>query len=295
MSDSLPSTQKVRRSPAVLLRAALLATVAYLAVVAALLICEDNLVFRPAAASLRWRENVPSPPFHDHYLLTRGGETIHARLFPSCAARGVALVCHSQNANLSICWPAASISEWHRATGQSVLLFDYPGYGRSTGKPSELGCYEAAEACWQWLTMQRGIAAEDVLIVGRSLGTAVAVDLASRHRPRALVLISPFTSIPDVAQARYPMLPAQLLMKNRFNSAARIHCCACPLLVFHGSEDWKVPVDLGKKLFEAAPQPHRFVLVKDAGHGDAAVADFFPALRQFLDELALRTAISHHN
>lgn len=256
----------------------------YTVVVLVLLALEDRFVFRPSSPADRWRGPAADCAFQDEYLRTAGGETIHARWFPCPGGRGAALFCHSQNGNLSICWPAESVKQWHRETGLSLLLFDYPGYGRSTGTPSEQGCYEAAEAAYNRLINEHKIAPADVLLVGRSLGTAVAVDLASRRPHRALILISPFTSIPDVAQTRYPFLPARLLMRNRFDSLSKIGRCSRPVLAVHGTEDGKVPFCLGKQLVEAAPGPRRLLIVPGAGHGDAVLATFFPTLRRFLDE-----------
>src|SRR5262249_37687114 len=112
---------------------------------------------------------------------------------------------------------------------------------------------------------------------------AVAVDLASRRPHRALVLLSPFTSLPDVAHSVCPFLPTSL-MRNRFDSLAKIRRCGQPLLIVHGTDDHVVPFALGEELFAAANEPKRFVTVVGAGHGENVVAGFFPALRNFLKE-----------
>ena len=173
---------------------------------------------------------------------------------------------------------------WQRELGVSVLIFDYPGYSRSGGKPTEAGCYAAAEAAYQWLTQVQGVRVERVLIYGRSLGTAVAVDLASRQPHRALVLVSPFTSLPDVVDRRYRLLPAQLLMHNRFASITKVGECKGPLLVVHGTADQQVPLALGKALVAAAPEPKRFLAIPGAGHGDCVKPAMFAALSVFLLE-----------
>jgi uncharacterized protein len=258
----------------------------YLLVVVVLLTLEDRFVFRPSTPADRWKEPPVSCTFQDECLRTAGGKTIHARWFPCPGGRGAALFCHSQNANLSICWPAESVRQWQHETGLSILLFDYPGYGRSDGRPSEQGCYDAASAAYQWLVEQQKISPTDILVVGRSLGTAVAVHLAGRLPHRALILISPFTSIPDVAQTRYPFLPARLFMRNRFDSLGRIGRCTRPVLIVHGTKDGMVPCCLGERLFEAANEPRRLHILSGAGHGDAVLAEFFPALRRFLAESA---------
>src|SRR5439155_1700348 len=111
-------------------------------------------------------------------------------------ARGVVLVCHSRAGNLSHAVRPDDVRRWHDEVGLSVLVFDYPGYGHSGGRPSEAGCYAAAEAAYEWLTEAQGIPPGQLLLLGRSLGSAVAVELASRRPYRALVLISPLTSMP---------------------------------------------------------------------------------------------------
>lgn len=267
-----------------LVRALIVLGAVYVSVILVLLALEDRFVFRPSTLEDRWREPASDCTFQEEYLRTAGGTPIHARWFPCPGGRGAVLFCHAQNANLSICWPAASVKQWHRETGRGVLLFDYPGYGRSGGTPSEQGCYEAADAAYNLLIEGHKIAPADVLLVGRSLGTAVAVDLASRRPHRALVLISPFTSLPDVPQTLYPILPARLLMRNHFDSLSKIGRCTRGVLVVHGTEDGRVPFCLGKRLLEAAPEPRRLLIGAGAGHGDAVLAEFFPALRRFLAE-----------
>jgi pimeloyl-ACP methyl ester carboxylesterase len=176
------------------------------------------------------------------------------------------------------------VQQWHRETGLSVLVFDYPGYGRSTGTPSEQGCYDAADAAFKNIVDEHQVTPTNVLLVGRSLGTGVAVELASRRLHRALVLVSPFTSIPDVAQAWCPLVPAALLMRNRFDSLSKIGECAGPIMIVHGSGDRRVPFSLGERLFQAVSERGRFLAVPGAGHGDDVLGGFFPALSQFLSD-----------
>jgi hypothetical protein len=114
----------------------------------------------------------------------------------------------------------------------------------------------------------------------------VAVDLAARRPHRALVLVSPFTSLPAVVQRLYPVLPARRLMRNRFDSAAKVGRCSRPVLVVHGTHDHLVPFAEGELLFEAANAPKRFVPVAGARHGDSVLAGFFPEVRRFLADTA---------
>ena len=118
------------------------------------------------------------------------------------------------------------------------------------------------------------------------LGAAVAVDLASRRPHRALILVSPFSSFPDVAQSHYPFLPARWLVHNRFDSLGKIGNCTAPLLIVHGTRDSTAPFAQAEKLFAAAGNPKRLVPVEGADHSDSVMAGFFPIVRQFLLDTA---------
>jgi hypothetical protein len=179
-----------------------------------------------------------------------------------------------------------AVADWQREIGVSVFIFDYPGYGRSEGSPSEAGCYAAADAAYEWLTESQHVSPGHVLLVGRSLGTAVAVDLAARKPHRALVLVSPVSSFPDAAQSHYPFLPARWLVHNRFDSLAKIGQCPGPVLIVHGTRDRTAPFAQGKRLFAAANEPKRFVARDGADHGDSVTTDFLPTLRRYLLETA---------
>jgi fermentation-respiration switch protein FrsA (DUF1100 family) len=245
---------------------------------------EDRLLFHPAPAARRWAAPPTGFEARDVAFRAADGTRLHGRWFPCPDARGAVLLCHSRAGNLSLELRAEALAGWQRAVGVSVFIFDYPGYGRSEGRPSEAGCYAAADAAYDWLTQR--VAARDVLICGRSLGTAVAVDLAARRPHRALVLVSPFTSLPAVVQRLYPVVPARLLMRNHFDSAAKVGRCSRPVLVVHGTCDHLVPFAEGERLFAAANEPKRFVPVAGARHDDSVLAGFFPEVRRFLAETA---------
>ena len=141
-----------------------------------------------------------------------------ARLVRSArAARATVLYCHGNGGNVAY-WADAARS-LHDRVGVSVMLFDYRGYGRSEGKPSEAGVLADARAARAWLAKRAGIAENQIVLMGRSLGGGVAVDLAAADGARALVLESTFTSMPDVARRCFRLLPVRLLMQTQFNSA----------------------------------------------------------------------------
>src|SRR5262249_20051937 len=141
--------------------------------------------------------------------------------------------------------------------GRSVLAYDYPGYGKSDGEPTEPGCYAAGEAAYRWLTDERKVPANRILLLGESLGGGVAVELASRFDHEALVLVFSFTSLPAAARCHYPWLPCGLLMSNRYDNLSKIGRCHRPVFITHGTADEIVPFRQGEELFAAANEPKR--------------------------------------
>ncbi len=175
-----------------------------------------------------------------------------------------------------------ALEPFHRL-GHGLLLLDYRGYGGSQGSPTEDGLYRDAEAAIAWLE-QHGDS--ELIYFGESLGCGVAVEMAVRHRPRSLILQSPYTSLVDVAKQRYFFLPVRLLMKDRFDTIDKIAEVTCPILMLHGARDGLVPPEIGERLFEAAPEPKRWVLIKGVGHNDMPVSPTYrEAIRQHLEGL----------
>lgn len=171
--------------------------------------------------------------------------------------------------------------------GLDVLLFDYRGYGRSQGSPSEEGTYRDARAARAELVAQRGVEPARIVYLGESLGGAVALELALRHPPRGLVLQSTFTGIRDMASVHYPFLP-RVLVPNAYPSLRRIRELRAPLLVLHGDADDIVPLSEGRRLFDAAPEPRRLHVFPHLGHNDlvsGAGPDFARVIAEWLDGL----------
>lgn len=154
--------------------------------------------------------------------------------------------------------------------GFGVVLAGYRGYGGNPGSPSEDGLARDARAAWQFVTDQWP--GHPVVLFGESLGAGVAVELATEHPPAALVLRSPFTSLPDVARVHYPFLPTGALLQDRYPSLDRIASVAAPLLVVAGSGDSIVPASQSRALYERADQPKQLVIVEGADHNDFELA-----------------------
>ena len=173
---------------------------------------------------------------------------------------------------------------FHRL-GFSVLIFDYRGYGRSTGKPSEAGLYQDAQAAWDHLTRQRGIPPGRIVLFGESLGGAMAAWLAAHGKAGALVLSSVLISAPALAADLYPWLPTRWLVRMRYDTRAALAEVNCPVLVAHSPDDEIIPFRHGKMLFGAAAEPKTFLQLA-GGHNDGFIflrAEWVDALAGFLN------------
>jgi fermentation-respiration switch protein FrsA (DUF1100 family) len=168
----------------------------------------------------------------------------------------------------------------------NVLVFDYRGYGRSEGRPSEAGIQQDARAALAWLNERTGTTPAETIYFGRSLGAAVAVELAVARDCRMLVLSNAFSSMPDVAANVYPWLPVRWLMRNRYPSLERIRECHQPLLQAHGTDDTLVPIAMARRLFEASPATRKkFVELEGEAHNDGYSIRFWQEFEQFITEI----------
>ncbi len=152
--------------------------------------------------------------------------------------------------------------------GYDVLLMDYRGYGGNPGRPSEAGILLDAEATVAYLESRPDVDPNKLVYFGESLGAAVAIGVALEHPPSALILRSPFTSLPDVARTHYPYLPAGLLLRDRYPSIDTIRSLDVPVLVAAGSRDTIIPIVQSRELHEAVPGMKRFVTIEGADHND---------------------------
>jgi hypothetical protein len=252
-----------------------------------LLALEDRFLFPGAAVARPWREPPGHLPVNELRFDSINGDLIYAWFSAPKGwqpRRGAVLFCHSNGSNLSRI--AHRAFRWRDPFGRAVLLYDYPGYGKSSGRPSESGCYAAGEAAFKWLVEVKGVPAKEVILVGESLGGAIAVELAARHTARLLVLHGAFTSFPDVAQARLPFYPSRYLVHNQMDNEAKIGLARCPVLIAHGTADSVVPFRQAERLFAAAPEPKRFIRLEGHGHGPPRKKDLFETVKQFLSETA---------
>ena len=218
----------------------------------------------------------------DVWLLTSDGVRLHAWWVMAPQASLVTLYLHGNAGNISHRFmPIRDIT----AAGSSVLMLDYRGYGRSEGSPSEHGLYADADAAYRYL-LDHGYRARHIVLQGESLGTAAAVDLAARKECAGVVLEAAFTSGRDVANTVLPVI-GPLLFRG-FDSKSKIATIRAPLLFFHGDRDEIIPLKLGRRLFEAAPEPKYFIEIPGAGHNDlveTAGSSYRERLHEFYGQL----------
>lgn len=215
-------------------------------------------------------------------LRTDDGETLHGWFVPGRHARATLIFFHGNAGHIGHRLHAL---RFFNELGLSVIMVDYRGYGKSTGKPSERGTAIDARAVWRHATADRGIEPRRIVLAGRSLGAAVAARLAAEVEPGALVLQSPFTSIPDLAADIYPWIPARWLARLDYPVTDYAASVKAPALVMHGADDEIIPPDHARRVYAALAGPKRLVWL-EGGHNDAWIRDraqYRQAMAGFLD------------
>jgi fermentation-respiration switch protein FrsA (DUF1100 family) len=244
---------------------------------------ERNAVFQPLRhPEGDWQPTVIRP--ENCLFFAADGTRLHGWYVPHPRPRATVLFCHGNAGNITL------LAEWlavlNRRHGLSVMAFDYRGYGCSEGEPSEEGILQDARAARDWLAQREHIPATAIVLMGQSLGGAVAVDLATKDGARGLVVMSSFTSLPDVATDHMPWLPARLVMDMRLESVEKLKSYSGgPLLVSHGDADEVIPVEHGERLFAAAKCQKWLVTTPGGRHNDPPSEEFHATLDQFLYSL----------
>jgi pimeloyl-ACP methyl ester carboxylesterase len=218
---------------------------------------------------------LPGLKFEDVQLTTKDNVNLAAWFVPAKdndqIDKGVILFCHGNGGNIS---NRISYLPIFRDLGLSTFLFDYRGYGKSEGKPSEEGTYADVEAAWQYLTQERQIPPQKIIIYGESLGGAIASYLAqkisqqdSKNSAGGLILASTFTSISDRAAELYPFMPIRFLSRFSYNSIDRLPIIKIPILVIHSIDDEIIPFHHGDRNFQVANQPKKLVTLRGDHNG----------------------------
>lgn len=263
-----------------------LAAALYASLAALMFLFQDRLLFLPSMPS-RTVAQTPAAAglsFESVLLRTDDGETLAGWWIPAPDARRTLIHFHGNAGNIG---DRVELLRVFNALPLNVLMFDYRGYGDSTGTPSEEGTYRDARTVWRYLTEQRGLKPADIVLHGQSLGGAVAAELAEAVQPGALILESTFTSVPELAAGLYPWLPVRWLARIRYDTRARLSAIRCPVLVIHSRDDEIIPYAHGERLHAAAAQPKRLLTIRgDHNNGVYANAgDYLNGLREFLNSV----------
>ncbi|MBA4143529.1 MAG: alpha/beta hydrolase [Nitrosospira sp.] len=261
---------------------AIMIAVAYVALALVIFFAQPNLIYYPETG-----RNIIAEPdavglaYERVEISTADGEALHGWFVPAAAASGTVLFFHGNAGNIS--HRMEYLLMFHRL-GYNTFIFDYRGYGHSSGSPSESGTYLDAEAAWRYLVEVKGILPSRITLFGESLGGAVAAWLATSVEPAGLVLASVFTSVPDMAAKIYPFLPVRLLSRFNYNTLEYLQSVTCPVFIAHSPQDEIVPFTHGRALYQAAPEPKQFLELQ-GGHNSGFIfmrEDWVEALDGFL-------------
>lgn len=249
---------------------------------------ENRMIFYPAASLERTPADV-GLHFEDIVFTTRDNLRLHGWLVPRRDADSTLVWFHGNAGNIS--HRVENIKLLHELVRVNVFIFDYRGYGRSEGRPSEEGTYLDGEAALELIGSKLGDEnRKKIILFGRSLGAAVATEMATRFDSQALILESPFVSIAEMARTILPFLPIGPFLQTKYEVKEKIKKTKVPLLVLHGERDEIVPIEQGRKVFDAAPEPKKLFIIAGAGHNDTYVVggeNYFRQLKEFIDQTAV--------
>lgn len=249
----------------------------YVLVVLVLYIFQRRFIFFPGKLPENYNLKLNANQ-QECFLTTEDGERIHA-LFCQGNRPPVILYFHGN---------AGDLNGWKFATedltdlGYNVLIIDYRGYGKSSGQITEQGFYADAEAAYSFLLNNKKYKPSDIIFYGRSIGTGVAVELASRHSPRALVLESPYTSLGALANEKLPFFFPALYLRFNFNSLQKIGKLSCPIVLLHGTKDELIPPAHSQKLMNAITGKKKLFLVNGGGHNDLNAFEDYKAFIHYI-------------
>jgi len=251
----------------------------YLIVVLVVWVGQERFIYQTRTLPLDYRYAFDAS-YEELRIPTTDGETVNGLLFRANGdKRGAVLYFHGNRGNLSR-W-----GHLHRpftSRGYDVLMIDYRGYGKSTGKPSEAGLYQDGEAALQWLQQHHRL--EQVIFYGRSLGSGVAAYLASRHNPKSLILETPYDALPNVIQHQVMLPLPEGIFRHQFPNDHYLSKVSCPTYILAGNRDRLIPLYLAKRLQPLLLSPSHFFVVQGAGHHNLAE---FQAYHLDLDRLLL--------
>ncbi|MEZ4793105.1 MAG: alpha/beta fold hydrolase [Gelidibacter sp.] len=238
---------------------------------------QEKILFRPTVLPQEYVYQF-SEPFEEVFLKTNDDAIINAIHFKVANPKGAILYFHGNAGDLSR-W--GTIAEFFVKQGYDVFIMDYRTYGKSTGFLSEQSLYDDAQLCYDYLLKRYD--EESITLYGRSLGTGIATNVASHNRPKQLILETPYYSMVDVAQHRFPIFPVKYLLKYKIKTFDFIKKVKCPITIFHGTDDSVVAFESGKKLFDELPKERaRFIQIDGGNHNNLIE---FEGYRQGIENL----------
>jgi fermentation-respiration switch protein FrsA (DUF1100 family) len=271
-----------QRPARMLIHIVLAVAAVYAALVVLLFVMQSRLIYYPGIG----RDVTTTPraiglAYEDVWLDAGEGVRLHGWFVDRAAPKGVALILHGNAGSIAL------RLDWLRMfhdLGYASFIIDYRGYGRSSGTPSEQGTYDDARLAWAHLTQARGFVARDIVLLGESLGGPIAAYVAARESPRALILHSTFTSVPDVAAQIYRFLPVRWISRFDYDTRAYLGKVRAPVLIAHSPRDEIIPYSHGRALYAIAPEPKAFIELA-GGHNDGFIfrrREWVAALASFL-------------
>ncbi len=221
--------------------------------------------------------------FEDVFFSSSDGIKLNGWYIPAREARATVLFCHGNAGNIN---HRIDVIYLFFKLGLNVFIFDYRGYGRSQGRPSEEGLYRDARSAYKYLIDKRNLKEEAIVVYGKSIGANVAVELCSKVRPAALISESAFTSALEMGKKLFPFLPVKWFISIKYDALSKIKYITVPKLIIHSKDDKIIPFQHGTRLFEAAPEPKEFYPMR-GGHNEAlflAKEDFVNKIDLFLQK-----------
>jgi fermentation-respiration switch protein FrsA (DUF1100 family) len=259
-------------------RTSALLALLYISACAYMYFAQDSLIFKPTYETDPVEKIFPSAS--ELFINTPHGNRLQTWYKPAKPGQETLVYLHGNARNLSTRGRLINIlSEDDRG----LLIFSWGGFGQSTGTPSEISFYDDARAVFDWLAKEHNLNSSDLIIYGESLGTGVAVQLATERDFKGVILAAPYTSIAQMAAEDYPWLPVNLLLNHRFDSIDKIESVEEPLVIMHSTDDDTIPYEQGEKLFEVATEPKLFMGFEDREHTRFRSVDVGQAIEWILE------------
>ncbi len=236
----------------------------YLTVLIALFVFQRQIIFQPTSDA-RTPADIRLHGYRIIPLITNDQVSIHGWFHPPRDGEKTVVFFHGNAGTLAI---RQSLLEPLADAGFGVMALEYRGYAGLPGSPTEQGLYEDARTALDYLIAREQIAPQELILLGRSLGSGVAVQMATEYDIHRLVLIAPFTSVPDVAQEKYRIFPARPLVLDRFDNRSKLEAINSPILIFHGSQDWIIPYHMSQELQAMRPDMVELITMDGQGHNN---------------------------